>query len=156
MPAYLSNRGKLLLMQGDWDDAGASDYLMGLIVNTSSAVPAAFDTQAEINPLNFVSDLTALSGFLEPTGGGYVRTALVRTNATEDDGNNRVNMDASDVTFANVVTSAGSTHVIGAFVYKTGASDAARALLLVGILASAISINGSGIVINIADLVRAS
>ena len=154
MPSYASNRGKLLIAQGDWDDAAPSDYLMLLIVNTSTATPATFDTQAEINPLNFVSDLTALAGFMEPTGGGYARTALVRSNATEDDTNNRVNMDAADVTFLNVVTSGGSTHVIGGAVYKTGASDAARALLLVGLLASPIAINGSGIVINIADLLR--
>ncbi len=156
MPHYLSNRGKLLLMQGDWDDAAAGDYSIGLIVNTSAATPAAFDTQAEINPLNFVSDLTALTGFIEAAWAGYARTALTRSAASEDDTNNRVNMDAADVVFAAAAVETTRTHCIGAFIFKTGASDAARALMSVAIWGTAVALNGSSLTVTITDAVRAS
>jgi hypothetical protein len=156
MPQYLTNRGKLLLMQGDWDDAAAGDYSLGLLVAASpGTVPATIDTQAEINPLNFVSDLTALAGVTEASWGGYARTALTRTAATEDDGNNRVNMDASDVVFANAAVVSTLTHCYGGFIFKTGASDAARALMSVATW-TAVPLNGSSLTITIADVVRAS
>ncbi|MBA2390803.1 MAG: hypothetical protein H0V67_11175 [Geodermatophilaceae bacterium] len=156
MPNYLSNRGKLLLMQGDWDDVAAGDIFLGLIVNTSAATPAAFDTQAEINPLNFVADLTALTGFVEASWAGYARTALTRTAASEDDTNNRVNMDAADVVFASAAVVTTYTHCIGGFIFKTGASDAARPLISVALWSAAVALNGSSLTVGIADAYRAS
>jgi hypothetical protein len=135
---WLTNRGKLLLMQGDWDDAAGGDYLVGLLVGAS--IPTAADTEAEVQDLNFVSELLALSGVSECT-------------ASEDDTNNRVNMDASDLTFTALVT---GQSIWGGFIFKTGASDAARALMSVFTLAAVVPTNGSNFTLTIADVVRAS
>jgi hypothetical protein len=148
---WLTNRGKLLLMQGDWDDAAGGDYLVGLLVGAS--IPTAADTEAEVQDLNFVSELLALSGVSECTVSGYARQALTRSAASEDDTNNRVNMDASDLTFTALVT---GQSIWGGFIFKTGASDAARALMSVFTLAAVVPTNGSNFTLTIADVVRAS
>lgn len=151
MAHWLTNRGKLLLMQGDWDDAAAGDFSVGLI--NSATVPVTMDTEAEIQDLNFVSELLALAGVSELAVGGYARQAMTRSAASEDDTNNRVNMDAADVVFSSLVTGG---NIICGFTFKTGASDAARALLSVFTLGANVPTNGSNFTLTIADFVRAS
>ena len=144
MAHWLTIRGKLLIAQGDWDDAGGSDYLVGLL--DGAAVPAAMDTEAEVQDLNFVADLLALSGVAGLAVAGYSRSALTRSSASEDDGNNRVVLDASDLTFSGLALGG---DIYGGIIYKTVASDAARALLAVVALASVIPTNGSDFTLTI-------
>jgi hypothetical protein len=153
---WISNRGKLFYLQGGWDDAGATAVRLGLIVGSS--VPAAMDTEAEVQDLNTVAELLALTGVDEPTGGWYSRQNLSRTNAAEDDTNNRVNLDAADVTFTAAAVNGGETHACGVFVYDatTDTNDTTRQLLDVITLTTPVAFNGSNLTLAIADLLRAS
>ncbi|MGH9252391.1 MAG: hypothetical protein ACRD0W_23160 [Acidimicrobiales bacterium] len=152
MSHWLTNRGKLLLMQGLWDDAGATAVDIGLLVGAST--PAAIDTEAEIQDLNTVAELLALTGVDEPVGGWYTRKDLSRTAAAEDDTNNRVNMDTANVVWT--AATAGET-IYGAFWYDatTDTNDTTR--LFCGlILFTPVPLNGSDFTLTITDLVRAS
>lgn len=159
MPHYLSNRGKLRLIQGAWDSAGASAIRVGLLVGGS--IPAAVDTEAEIQDLNTVGELLALTGVDEPASAWYTgqgtagRKNLSRTNAAEDDTNNRVNLDAADVTWTAATV---GDSLYGAFWYDatTDTNDTTRLLMGVILFASVVPTNGSDIVLQITDLVRAS
>jgi len=148
---YLTNRGKLLLMQGQWDDAGASAIKAGLC--QGATVPTGIDTAAEVADLNTVTELLAIA--TEVTGGTYARLALSRTNAAEDDTNDRVNMDAADLVF-NSGTAAQQTW--GGFWYDatTDTNDGTRLVIGVFNFTAAITFNGSTVTCTIADLVRAS
>jgi hypothetical protein len=151
MAHFLTNKGKLLLVQGLWDDAGASAVRIGLFQGATFDVD--IDTQAEVNDLNTVTDLLAVA--TELTSGGYARQNLVRTNAAEDDTNDRVNLDAADVVFSTVAV--GQT-VPGGFWYDatTDTNDTTRLLCGVFSFATPLPTNGSNITLTIADLVRAS
>lgn len=158
MSHWLTNRGKLLLLQGQWDDAGATALKIGLLAGAST--PAAIDTEAEIQDLNTVSELLALTGVDEPVGAWYTgagssgRINLTRTNASEDDTNNRVNMDTSNVTYT--AATLGET-IYGAFWYDgtTDTNDTTR--LLCGlILFTPVPTNGSDLTLTVTDLVRAA
>jgi hypothetical protein len=152
MAHWLTNRGKLLLLQGAWDDAGATAIDIGLLVG--AAVPAAIDTEAEVQDVATVSAFLALTGVDEPVGGWYTRKDLTRTNATQDDTNNRVNMDASNVTWT--AATAGET-IYGAFWYDatTDTNDTTRQLCGV-ITFTPVPLNGSDFTLTITDFVRAS
>lgn len=158
MPHYLTNRGKLILLQGGWDDAGATAIKLGLLLGTST--PAAIDTEAEVQDLNTVSELLALTGVDEPSSGWYTgagssgRMNLSRTNAAEDDTNNRVNLDAGNVTYSSATI--GDT-IYGAFWYDgtTDTNDTTRLLCGVILATTPVPTNGSDFVVNINDLVRA-
>lgn len=152
MSHWLSNKGRLLLMQGQWDDAGASAIKIGLL---KTSIGTGADTAAEVADLNTVTDLLAATGVVEAAFAGYVRKSLTRTNASEDDTNDRVNMDASDVTWTAAPT--GET-MVGFFTYDatTDTNDTTRLLLSVGWFASGVPLNGSDFTLTIADLIRAS
>jgi hypothetical protein len=149
---WLTNRGKLLLAQGHWDDAAATVIKIELLQGAS--IPAAIDTEAEIQDLNTFGELLALSGVARPTGGWYVRKDLSRTNATEDDTNNRANLDASNVVWT--AATSGET-IYGAFWgdCTTDTNDTTRLLMGVILFAAAVPTNGSDLTLTIADLVRA-
>lgn len=147
---YFSNRGKYLLATGAI--AGASDIYMGAI--NASTVPAAMDTEAEIQDLNTVAELLALTSVDEVTGGSYARVAMTNVAATEDDTNNRVNLDADNVTFEGV---ASGQNVICGWIHKDGGGDdSTHELIAVWILASNIPGNGSDIEITVSDFARLS
>jgi hypothetical protein len=152
MAHWLTNRGKLLLLQGAWDDAGATAIDIGLLVG--AAVPAAIDTEGEVQDVATVSAFLALTGVDEPVGGWYTRKDLTRTNATQDDTNNRVNMDASNVTWT--AATAGET-IYGAFWYDatTDTNDTTRQLCGV-ITFTPVPLNGSDFTLTITDFVRAA
>ena len=158
MSHWLTNRGKLLLVQGLWDDAGATAVKLGLLAGAST--PAAIDTEAEIQDLDTVAALLALTGVDEPANAWYTgqgasgRMNLTRTASAEDDANHRVNLDAANVTYT--AATAGDT-IYGAFWYdaSTDTNDSTR--LLCGlILFTPVPTNGSDLVLTINDLVRAS
>jgi hypothetical protein len=159
MAHYLTNKGKFLLMQGLWDDAGSTAVKLGLLAGAS--IPAAIDTQAEINDLNTVGELLALTGVDEPASGWYTsqgssgRMNLSRTNAAEDDTNDRVNLDAADVVYTSATT---GDNLYGAFWYDgtTDTNDTTRLLCGVILFSAVVPTNGSNITLSITDLIRAS
>jgi hypothetical protein len=154
MSHWLTNRGKLALMQGQWDDAGATALKMELLAGAS--VPTGIDTAAEVADLNTVTELLAAAGTpARPVGGWYVRKDLSRTNAAEDDTNDRVNMDTANVTWT---AATGGETIYGAFWIDatTDTNDTTRLLMGVIIFASAVPTNGSDLTMTITDLVRAS
>ena len=149
---FLTNKGKLKLIQGDWDDAGATAIRILLFNGTTQ--PAGVDTQAEVADINFVTDLLAASGVVEMTASGYARQNLTRSAATEDDTNDRVNMDASNVTISAV---AAGQSVIGGAVFEFVTNDTDSPVIGVFLLdAPGIATNGSDITLTITDLYRAA
>jgi hypothetical protein len=149
----LTNRGKLLLMQGIWDDAGATAIRMGLV----KVQPAGADTQAEVDDLNTVNDLLVTAGATECDFTNYARKNLSRSNAAEDDTNNRVNLDAADVVWTAAGGAANNT-ILGAFYYDatTDTNDTTRLLIGIDWFATGISTNGGDFTYAIADLIRAA
>lgn len=147
--AWLTNRGKKNLLLGR-----GSGFNIGLLVGTQ---PAGLDTQAEVEDLNTVAELlTSGTGLAtECSAGGYARQALASFAATEDDTNNRVNIDYGDVAFGALAT--GQT-IIGAFVYDdtVDTNDTTRELIFVDWFASGIPTNGGTFTYAIADLIRLS
>lgn len=152
MAHFFATRGKLLLMQGLWADAGATAVKIGLLVG--AAVPAAIDTQGEIEDLNTVAELLALTGVDEPVGGWYIRKDLTRTALEEDDTNNRI--DAAIAAVLWTAALAGES-IYGAFWYDatTDTNDTTRILAGVATF-TAIPLNGSDFQINAGDLWRAA
>jgi hypothetical protein len=55
---WFTTRGKLLIVEGVWADAGGTAIRMGYL---QSSQPASLDTQAEVENLNTVADLLALA-----------------------------------------------------------------------------------------------
>ena len=152
MSHWLTNRGKLLLMQGHWDDAGATVVRVGLL---KTSIGTGADTAAEVADFDTVTQLLAATGVVEAAFAGYVRKNLTRTNASEDDANDRVNMDASDVVWT--AAPAGET-IVGFFTYDatTDTNDGTRLCMSVGWFASGVPTNGSDFTLTITDLIRAS
>jgi hypothetical protein len=151
---WLTNRGKLLLLQGAWDDVGASIIRMGYLQTNQ---PAAVDTAAEVADLNTVNDLLVTAGCTEATFTNYARQNLSRSVVAEDDTNDRVNLDAADVTI-NSAGGAVNNTLYGAFFYDatTDTNDTTRLLISVDWFASPITTNGGNLTYAIADLYRAS
>lgn len=148
---WLTNRGKKYLVDGGWTDAAGTNIKVGFI---ASAQPASLDTAAEVADLNTVADLTAL--VTEATFTNYSRTALTRSAATEDDTNDRVNMDASDVVFASAGGAVNNT-LYGTFFYdEGGGTDATRDLISVHWWTAPQATNGGSLTYAITDLYRAS
>lgn len=146
---FLTNRGKLKIVQGKWDSLGAAILKVGLL----KAQGAAADTAVEVADFNVVSDLTASSA--EVTVGGYARQSLTRSNWAEDDTNDRVNADAADVAFGALT--AGET-IFGLMVIDitTDTNDGTRELWSVDWFATTVPTNGGAFTYQIADLYRAA
>ena len=149
----LTNRGKLLLMQGIWDDAAASIIKMGLV----KVQGAAADTAVEVADFNTVTDLVVTAGCTKCDFTNYVDKALVRSAAAEDDTNDRVNLDAGDIVWTAAGGATNNT-IVGAYFYDatTDTNDTTRLLLSVDWFASGVTTNGGDFTYAIADLYRAS
>lgn len=152
---WVTNRGKLLLGQGVWDDGAGTIIRSGLLVGTQ---PAALDTEAEVQDISTVGALltTGTGAATECTAGGYARQNLTRTAATQDDTNNRANADASDIAYGALA--AGQT-IIGQFFYdaSTDTNDTTRQLISVewfANLPTGYPTNGGTFSTPIADLYR--
>lgn len=150
---WLTNRGKLLLLQGAWDDNGATTIRVGLCKVQGTAA----DTQAEVADLNTVNDLIVTSGCTECDFTNYARKNLSRTNAAEDDTNDRVNIDAADVVWTAAGGATNNT-ILGAFFYdaSTDTNDTTRLLISVDWFAAGLPTNGGDVTYAITDLYRAS
>ena len=149
---WLTNRGKALLIEGQWVDAGASAIRMGYL---QTSQPASLDTAAEVADLNTVADLLALA--TEATFTNYARQNLTRAAYVEDDTNDRINMDISDVVIASAGGATNNT-LYGAFFYDatTDTNDTTRILLSVDWFASPQATNGGSLTYAVTDLYRAS
>lgn len=115
------NRGKYLLSSGGvvWGTTDVRALL--LVTGDNGALPSsAWDVD-----LNDVAALLAVTNIDEMTGTGYSRKTLAGFSVTEDDANNRVVLDASDVTWTAI--DAGTARAI--VVYKYNAADASAELI---------------------------
>jgi hypothetical protein len=102
--------------------------------------------------LDTVATLLALGGVTEMTGGAYARQALTVT-ATEDDPNNRANIDAANITFGAV---SGKT-AVALVIFENGINDAGRNLVAyydTG-FGSGLTPMAGGLNVNINDFLRA-
>jgi len=134
-----TNRGKLLIAQGAWDDHAATLIRCGLL----KVQGAAADTLVEVADLNTVNDLIVTSGCTECDFTNYVRKNLVRTPWVEDDANDRVNAVAALIAWAAAGGASNNT-VVGAFFYdaSTDTNDTTRLLLSVDWFAAGFPTNG--------------
>lgn len=129
---------------------GTSTLKMGGI-NGAGGQTLSGNFAAALDPdVNFVSDLLAI--VTEITGGSYARQTLASVTVTEDDANNRANVDSANVTFTAV---ASGQHLIGVWIEAPGGSDAARPV--VGVYeVTEVPGNGSDITVTISDFARLS
>lgn len=139
---WFTNRGKLLVVQGAWDDDASTLIRCGLV----KVQGAAADTAVEVADLNTVNDLIVTSGCTECDFTNYARKNLARTSFAEDDTNDRVQAVASSVTW----TAAGGTTnntILGAFFYDatTDTNDTTRLLLSVDWFTTGLPTNGGDI-----------
>ncbi len=115
MAEYTTNRGKYLLAH-----SGMNGRDLRMLVITGSVAGL---TQSVVEDLNTVADLDAVSGVSIHTE----RVALANESITEDDTNNRANLDSDNVVFAAAV----GVDALGAGIFIEGANDAARELISV-------------------------
>ncbi len=150
---FPTNRGRLLLLQGRWDTAGATLLRVGLL---SVSQPVNADTAAKVADFNTVADLVT-AGATICTATNYVAKNLTRTNAVEDDTNDRVNMDAADVVWTALGGTVNNT-LYGAYMYDAGVdtSDTTRLLISVDWFATPLATNGGDVTYAIADAYRAA
>ncbi len=148
---FLTNRGRLLLAQGRWDTAGVTLLRVGLL---SVSQPVAADTAAKVADFNTVADLVD-AGATICTATNYVAKNLSRSNATEDDVNDRVNMDAADVVWTALGGAVNNT-LYGAYIYDAGTdtSNTTRLLMSVDWFVNPLPTNGGDVTYAIADLYR--
>lgn len=102
--------------------------------------------EATIRDLNTVADLDALTGITL----GTERVTVSSATATEDDTNNRVNVDTSDIVFA---ADAGFTASGHAIYHQTAAADASREILFIQDTGYPKDLTG-GLTIAVVDLFR--
>lgn len=150
---WFSNRGKLLIAQGQWDDAAATILRVGLL---SVSQPVGLDTAAEVADIDTVAGMVT-AGATICTATNYVAKNLSRTNATEDDTNDRVNMDAADVVWTALGGATNNT-LYGLYVYDatTDTNDTTRLLMSIDWYVTPITTNGGDFTYAIADLYRAA
>jgi hypothetical protein len=137
----LTNKGKQYLLQGKWETGSGTTIMARLISGTQNTAAL---TAATVADLDFVSQVFA-NGSVEPTSGtltNYVPKTLTRVNATEDDTNDRSDLDASDIVWTALGGAANLT-LIGLCVYdNAGGTDASKILLSIDWFASPITTNG--------------
>jgi len=148
MAQVVTNQAKTDFVSGalNWV---SDDIRVGLI--TGASVPGgALDPD-----LNDVAGLLAVSGVAECAATNYARKTTSSRSATKDTVNDRVNMDFANLTWTSLGGAVNET-VRAAFVYKEGASDAARRLIAVFEL-TATPTNGGDFTVNTPnDVIRAS
>jgi hypothetical protein len=120
-----TNKGKLWLVQGNWDTVGANNVKIGLL---QTPVPSTAITYEQIADFNTVADLLAVA--TEATFTNYVRKSLSRSSWLEDDSMDVAAADAADVVWT---TAGGPVYnaVAGLFIYVDGVDDASRTLISV-------------------------
>lgn len=142
MAVTFTNKAKYLYATGAIVP-GTTDLRMGLLKTLAA--------HTNVADLNTVADMEAHADFAELTAGGYARQALTSEAASEDDTNDRANIDSDNVAFGAI--SAGET-IVGAFIFdNAGGADSSRNLLSIHDLASTPT-NGGTITVTVADFHR--
>lgn len=139
MAEYTTNRGKYLLAHG-----GMNGRDLRMLAITGSVAGL---TQSVVEDLNTVADLDAVSG----VGIHTERIALANESITEDDSNNRANLDSDNVSFA----AAAGVDALGVGIFVEGANDAARELISVHTTGFPQPMDG-GLTVTVADWLRVS
>lgn len=121
---------------------GTTDLRIGLLKTLAS--------HANVPDINFIADMEAHADFAELTVSGYSRQTLTGEAATEDDTNDRSNIDADNPTFSALA--AGET-IVGCFIFIHTGSDATASVLFIYDLTSTPT-NGGDFLVTIADFVR--
>jgi hypothetical protein len=142
MAQAATNKGKFKFANGDIVP-GTTDLRLGLLKTCANVATSAPD-------INFITDMEAHADFAEITVSGYARQALTSEAATEDDANDRANIDSDNVTFSALAT--GET-VVGAFLFIHTGSDATASVIAIYDLTSTPT-NGGDITITISDFLR--
>lgn len=136
MAEVVYNRGKYLVAHGGMN---GRDLRMAIVTGTATGVDDV--------DLNTVADVDAVSGVSIHTE----RIALANESVTEDDTNNRVNLDADSAVFA----AAPGVTARAAIIYVEGANDAARELVTCHTTGFPQPMDG-GLTVGIPDWLRAS
>jgi hypothetical protein len=142
MAQTVTNKGKQLFATGGIVP-GTTDLQMGLLKTLAA--------HTNVPDINFITDMEAHADFAELTGAsGYARVALTSEAATEDDSNDRSNIDADNVSFGALGT--GGT-IVGAFIFKQVTNDTDSPVIAIYDLTSTPT-NGGTVTVNIADFLR--
>lgn len=128
------NRGKKRIAESGWN----STLDVRALVLAGASVPSG----AENADLNTVAELLAVAGAVEAAASGYGRTALTAEAVLENDTTDTADLDAADLSYTSVATGETWRAVV---LYVEGASDAARDLVSLNTLSSAIPTNGGNI-----------
>jgi hypothetical protein len=143
MAQATTNKLKYLVGSGGID-LDASDIRMGLLKTCANVATSTPD-------INFVTDMEAHADFAELTGAtGYARVALTSKTVTEDDTNDRANVDAADVSFGALA--AGGT-IVGAFIFQQVTTDTDSPVLAIYDLPSTAT-SGGTVTVTVADWLR--
>jgi hypothetical protein len=136
------NVGKLKLVNG----AVAGGTVKMLLIETVAA--GAFDPDVAT-----ITALLAIGGVAELTAAGYARQSVGTVTYTQDNANDRVNIDCPQVDFGALSTGGGGDVVVAVVFYLDGANDGARfPLSYHGISTQAL--NGGTFSIAVADFIR--
>jgi len=141
MAVTFTNKAKYLFATGAIVP-GTTDLRMGLLKTLAA--------HTNVPDLDTVAGMEAHADFAELTASGYGRVAQTGEAATEDDVNDRVNIDSDNVSFSAI--SAGET-IIGAFIFVHTGSDATASLIGIYDLTSTPT-NGSTVTVTVADFAR--
>lgn len=165
MPHYLTNRGKFLLINGEWADS-PNTIRAGYF--QSGANVATFNSAGGTSALNFVADFVNAGGtggkvaeanFTNYPVGRYQLSQGTGTNltTTEVDASNWVALDCPDWVIASAGGATPNT-LAGVFFYSTsvGTTDADFPLISIDFFASTITTNGGSLTYAITDLYRVS
>ena len=141
MAQTATNKGKHLFATGGIVP-GTTDLRLGLLKTLAS--------HANVPDINFITDMEAHADFAELTVSGYSRQTLTGEAATEDDTNDRSNIDSDNATFSALA--AGET-IVGAFLFVHTGSDATASVVAIYDLTSTPT-NGGDVTITITDFLR--
>lgn len=145
------NRGKYRIAKDGWANL---DLRVGLIGNSGGSLPAG----AYATTLDTVSDLLAVSGVTECNATNYTRKALASETNTEDDGNNRTDLELGTAITWIALGGAANDTLRALFFYAeagSSATDATRDLICV-IPITALPTNGGDVTLPTGDVIRAS
>lgn len=145
MAQAATNKGKYLFATGGIVP-GTTTLKIGLLKTCANVATSAPD-------INFISDMEAHADFAELTASGYARIALPGAAVTENDATDYASITFTAAAFAAI--SAGET-IVGAFIYRDGASDAAREVIAIYDISPTIPTNGSTVTISAGDFSRIS
>lgn len=151
---WITNKGKEDLAKNGVQ--GATDLWGHLLWADSGTIPAAIDTEAEIQDVDDMATFLAMTGVIQVTGGSYAAQNLASVAAVVDDTNNRANIDAANLTFSAVAAS-GTKQVYGMAIARgdgDGGSD--NIFWSLAIFSATVTPNGSDITVTISDFARAS